>query len=134
MGALLRYGDEEQTFSFRISHHGLSETALEILDAAKGAALVQWMENNGFDGAVRDMTERQVIAALLADANASFFEALCCSAKGKLTIAFALIRKPLRENLMLLEYLLTDREGFLETLDNVNRELAAAEEERLKLA
>lgn len=123
LGTLLRYGDEEQTFSVRISHQGLSATALETLNAAKGEALVQWMEHNGFGAKVRDMTERQVIAALLADANASFFEALGCSAKGKLTIAFALIRKPLRENLMLLEYLLADRDGFLATLDNDNAKL-----------
>jgi hypothetical protein len=123
LGALLRYGDEEQTFSVRISHQGLTAHALEALNTAQGEALVHWMEANGFGAEVRDMTERQVIAALLADANASFFEALGASAKGKLTIAYALIRKPLRENLMLLEYLLADRDGFLATLDNDNAEL-----------
>lgn len=41
------------------------------------------------------------------------YEALQCSAKGKLTVAYALLRKPLKENLFYFEWLLADPEEFM---------------------
>jgi hypothetical protein len=41
------------------------------------------------------------------------FEALSCSRKEKLAVTFALLRKPLRENLLYLEWLLADPEELL---------------------
>jgi hypothetical protein len=41
------------------------------------------------------------------------YESLSCSQKAKMTVAYALLRKPFKENLLLLEWLLADRDGFL---------------------
>ena len=79
-----------------------------------GARLIDWLEENGQRDFVERLYEKRVIHALVIDACSFIYEALRCSEKGKLAITFALLRKPLRENLLVLELLLGDRARFFE--------------------
>jgi len=56
-----------------------------------------------------------IFPALLSDFLHFIFEALAASRKAKLTIAYALLRKPLQDTLGLLEQLVLDPNGFVET-------------------
>ncbi len=78
-----------------------------------GKQLLNWLENNGYEDFVYEITFRQLCVALLSDLCHFVYEALDCSRKGKLTVTYALLRKPFKENLFYLEWLLTDPEGFL---------------------
>jgi hypothetical protein len=57
-----------------------------------------------------------VFPEVLGDMLHCFYEALETSRKGKLTVAFVLLRKPLQESLFLLETVIADRSGFAEKL------------------
>jgi hypothetical protein len=116
LGHLIREAETANALSVTIDLTRLApEVRAEMADGdLKGDALASWLEQHGYQDAINDLTERHVIAAVVSDAAQFIYEALRCSEKGKLVVTFALLRKPLRENLLLLELLLADRERFLQ--------------------
>lgn len=82
-----------------------------------GEELITWLEKNGHKDVVFILYYKQICAALLADMLHFIYEALTCSAKGKLTVAYALLRKPMKENLLYLEWLLADPASMLAAFD-----------------
>ncbi len=98
--AALKSGEEAKIFDVKlISDHKLPE-------GLAGDSLFEWLTDNGHRSVILDMYYRQITAALLADMLHFLYESLRCSAKGKITVSFALLRKPLKENLFYLEWLL----------------------------
>jgi len=89
------------------------------LHTLQGEDLWRWLEASGRNEVIADLTYRQLTAALTADACHFLCESLLTSGKGKLTVAFSLLRKPLKENLLLLEWLLGDPSDFLDHFDGV---------------
>ena len=75
--------------------------------------MLKWMEQNGYGTEVKLLYYKQICAALLSDFLHFVYEALQCSRKGKLTVTYALLRKPLKDNLFLLEWLLARPKDFL---------------------
>lgn len=78
---------------------------------------LDWMQKNGYGDQVRLLFFKNLCAALLSDFLHFIYESLQCSAKGKLTVAFALLRKPLKENLFYLEWLLARPADFLDRFE-----------------
>lgn len=78
-----------------------------------GEKFWNWLENNGYEEIAYSLTYRQICAALISDLCHFVYEALDCSKKEKLTVTYALLRKPFKENLFYLEWLLTDPEDLL---------------------
>jgi len=76
--------------------------------------LWDWLERRGYRDVLEELTCRMVCLALLSDFCHFIYEALDCSRKGKVTVCYALLRKPLKENLFYFEWLLADRRGFLD--------------------
>lgn len=87
---------------------------LETFRTLSGEALWTWLEDKEHTWLLRELVYRQTLGAILSDFCHFVFEALCCSQKSKLTVTYALIRKPFRENLFILEWLLGDTDGFFE--------------------
>lgn len=87
------------------------------LEGKAGDELWEWLADNGYKDAVRSLGYRQVAVALMADLSSFASEALVAAAKGKLTVAFSLLRKPFKENLCLLEWILCDPTGFFDALE-----------------
>jgi hypothetical protein len=85
----------------------------EIIDGLSGEAGVDWMEANGYADLVEEHVFRHLVIALLSDFCHFIYESLRCSEKGKLTVAYALLRKPMRDNLVYLEWMLADRPDFM---------------------
>jgi hypothetical protein len=77
-------------------------------EGVSGNELCAWLERNGHQDIVASLTYKEIFAGVLVDMALFISEALSCSAKGRLTVAFALLRKPLKENLLCLEWLLAD--------------------------
>jgi hypothetical protein len=95
---------------------------IELNEGAEAAAFEQaedifeWLETTGrFQDRAR-ILKALVLPAVLSDMLHCLYEALECSRKGKLNVTYALIRKPLQENLFLLESIVLDEEGFAEKL------------------
>jgi len=86
---------------------------LKKLQSAEGRDIIQILEEEGRFVEVFLLLYRQVTVAILSDMCHFIFEALNCSQKGKLTVTFHLLRKPLVENLLYLEYLLADPGSFI---------------------
>lgn len=80
--------------------------------------IFDWFEHHGRGDLLSEVLLKALFPALLSDFCHFLYESLCCSKKGKLTVAFALLRKPLLENLFYMEWLLAEPGDFLETFYN----------------
>ncbi|KUM52788.1 hypothetical protein [Rheinheimera sp. EpRS3] len=102
-----------------IFHHEIKMRAHEIsaIEGLSGESLLNWLEENGHKDLVLILYYKQICAALISDMLHFIYEALQCSKKGKLTVAYALLRKPFKENLFYLEWLLGDPVNFLSRFD-----------------
>jgi hypothetical protein len=111
--------EKAKVFQVQFKHKDKSH-AQEIAKLA-GEELVIWMEANGYKDEVRNLYYKQVCAALLSDFLHFIYEALQCSRKGKLTVAYALLRKPLKDDLFYLEWLLARPADFLKRFEGENQ-------------
>ena len=91
----------------------LREGETEELDGLEGEKLWEWLIRTGREDVVIDLTYRQLTIAVVSDACHFVCESLLASGKGKLSVAYALLRKPFKENLLLLEWLCGSPEDFL---------------------
>lgn len=100
------FGEKAQIF--RSEFILKSESEAEVFKRLSGEELLTWLQENGYGDVYLDIAYRQMMVALLADFCNFVYEALSCSEKGKLTVSYALLRKPFKENLFYLEWLLAD--------------------------
>jgi hypothetical protein len=80
--------------------------------------IISWLEANDYGEVIGDIMLKQVFMGLLGDMYEFISEALHSSAHGRATAALALLRKPLKENLFYLEWMLADTSGMLTALFN----------------
>lgn len=111
----LKSGEEANIFSHSWE---MDPNNSPIPDGMSGEELVQWLEQKGHKDVIYILYYKQICAALLADMLHFIYEALSCSAKGKLTVTYALLRKPIKENLFYLEWLLADPSDMLAKFDS----------------
>ncbi len=83
------------------------------LEGLEGEDLWAWLESIGRHDVLAEMSYRQVSAAVISDAAHFIYESLSSCAKGKTAVAFSLLRKPFKENLLLLEWLCGNPEDFI---------------------
>lgn len=88
----------------------------------EGSDLYQWLQENGHQDVIKDMNYKQIFVALLSDSCHFIYEALQCSRKGKLTVSYNLLRKPFKENLFILEWLLADPNELLESFSSADKQ------------
>lgn len=111
LAQIISSGERDGIFNVTIKFK--DKELVKIIQKMSGEQLFDWLENNGYEDIVYELTFRQLCVALLSDLCHFVYEALDCSKKVKLTVTYALLRKPFKENLFYLEWLLTDPEGFL---------------------
>lgn len=75
---------------------------------------LEWLINNGYKEEFKSIVIKRVLIAIISDYCHYIFEALKCSEKSKLAITYTLLRKPLKDNLLFFEWIMTNRNGFLE--------------------
>lgn len=81
-------------------------------------SLHSWMISKGRRSEADELVFRVTFQAILSDMCHFLYESLDCSRKGKLTVAYALLRKPFAESLFHLENMLLDRVTFLQRLED----------------
>jgi len=96
--------DLESTNSLAVNVE-LTQSEIKEIQELEGEELWGWLESNGKHDVLFNMSYRQVTIALISDATHFIFESLSACAKGKTSVAFSLLRKPFKENLLMLEWL-----------------------------
>jgi len=76
--------------------------------------ILEWLSNNGYEDEYKSIVIKQVLIAMISDYCHYVYEALKCSEKSKLAITFTLLRKPLKDNLLFFEWIITNRNEFIE--------------------
>lgn len=92
--------------------------------------VIDLLKNLEEDQPYKHVILSQVILALTADMLHFLYESLICFEKHKLSVAFSLLRKPLKEHLLFLCWILADEDDFLkrfeknpyETLNRIGKE------------
>ncbi|NTU45835.1 MAG: hypothetical protein HGA99_10050 [Chlorobiaceae bacterium] len=87
--------------------------AQKIFINLKGEELYTWLLQNGYNKEIAEMNYKECFAAILSDMLQFILTAFHCSEKGQLTVTYTLLRKPLKDNLFYLEFLLADPVDFL---------------------
>ncbi|MCK5199257.1 MAG: hypothetical protein KAR21_12945 [Spirochaetales bacterium] len=108
------------------------EHAQELQKLNNGDEIVNWMHDNKYEKELNSLYLIQVFVALISDFCHFLFEALTISAKGKTTVAFALLRKPLKDNLFILENLLVNKKDFFNEFHDEAGFLNLANDKRSK--
>jgi len=76
--------------------------------------ILEWLCNNGYEDEFKSIIIKQVLIATISDYCHYIYEALKCSEKSKLAITYTLLRKPLKDNLLLFEWIIANRNEFVE--------------------
>jgi len=111
---LIKFGDETNSFDAVLNEPN-SELAKDLSKHKDGEDFFRLLEKHKRSDVIGEILLKSLFPALLTDFCHFIFEALNSSRKGKLTVAYALLRKPLRENLHYLEWLLADPNELLAT-------------------
>jgi len=77
--------------------------------------IFRWMDENGLHNISLRLFTSHMFFSLLKDFCYFMYESISCSERGKVTVAYSLLRKPIRDNLLYLEWLLYDNEEFYNT-------------------
>jgi hypothetical protein len=94
------------------------ELAEEFSGITESAEVISWLEKHEYSEVLGKIMLNQLFVALLGDLCQFVFEALGSSARGKTAVSFALFRKPLKDNLFYLEWLLADTDEMLTAFFN----------------
>lgn len=84
----------------------------------KGEKLYKWLRKNGFEDELGMLIFKQIYVAVLSDFCHFIHTALKCSEKGKLSVTYSLLRKPLKDHLFILEWLLANPNDFLKKFNS----------------
>jgi hypothetical protein len=74
---------------------------------------LDWLKENELTDDIEIILTKQILMAVTSDFINFVFESLYSAKRGKMTVAYALIRKPITDLLLILEQLLVDRKGFI---------------------
>ena len=108
---IVKQGEANNKFSVKFSFKN-GEIPQSFVNL-KGEKLYNWMISNGYTEQANELTYKQVFVATLSDFCHFVHTALICSEKRKLTVTYSLLRKPFKDNLLILEWLLADPTTFL---------------------
>lgn len=80
------------------------------------ADIMWWLENNGYKDEMYELNRRHILCSLVADFCHYMLESFNCASKMKPAVAYALLRKPLRDNLAYVEWLRDDPKDLIDKL------------------
>ncbi|MDI1305335.1 MAG: hypothetical protein PSX42_10905 [bacterium] len=74
---------------------------------------LDWLKSQNLTHEIELVVSKQVLAAVTSDFINFVFESMHAAKRGKMTVAYALLRKPFADELLILEQLLIDRTEFI---------------------
>ena len=84
----------------------------------KADNIISWLQNNGYEDKAETILGKKIFHAILADMFNFIYESLNTIEKGKIAVSLALLRKPFRDSLLYLEWLLGRPSEFIEMVNN----------------
>lgn len=105
---LLVSGMEQGIFVTNLTFHDEKD----LIDFERANDLIDWLKKSGRIDDEADVLVTTAFPAVLSDMLHCIFEALEASRKGKLAVAYMLLRKPFQESLYLLESVVADKASF----------------------
>lgn len=99
-------------------HKVIIETGREA--EFQNVEILSYMKDNGLLEPYKHHIVSHVVLALTADMLHFLYEALMCFEKRKFSVAFSLLRKPLKEHLFFLSWILADEDDFISRFESDN--------------
>lgn len=99
----------------------LNEIPRKHLKGNKGyltEELIEELRKRGKSKQINLVIKKRFLIAITGDMNNFLFESMYAAKRGKMTVAYALIRKPIEDMLLLLEQMLVDEDAFSESIFN----------------
>jgi hypothetical protein len=90
------------------------EKSSDVERVKDNSDILEWLITNGYEDEFKSIVIKQVLIATISDYCHYIYEALKCPEKSKLAITYTLLRKPLKDNLLLFEWIMTNRNEFIE--------------------
>lgn len=100
------------TFSFKNKDDAKDFEKIDAYNA------LEWLNENGYNDKADIILDKKVFHAILVDMCNFIYESLNTIEKGKITVSLALLRKPFRDNLLYLEWLLAEPKEFIDMVYN----------------
>lgn len=93
----------------------ISDDERELVDRLdKDNKILDWVQSKGRKDLVNQILGKNLPYFITSDLCNFVYESLSCAKKGKMSVAYSLLRKPITDELLLLEQLLIDSDDFLE--------------------
>lgn len=89
------------------------ESTLEAIKS-ENTGILDWLRQKGMNEELEVVLVKHVTLSILSDISNFLYESLNNAQKGKMTVAYALLRKPFTDELLLLEQILIDSEKFIQ--------------------
>lgn len=78
--------------------------------------IMEWLKNNGYEKEMYELNRRHILCSLVSDFCHYMLESFRCASKMKPAVAYALLRKPLRDNLAYIEWLRVEPNELIDKL------------------
>lgn len=75
--------------------------------------VLDWLKDNGAIDEITEVLTKHLVMSITSDFINFMYESLRCAKNGKMTVAYSLLRKPLTDELLILEQLLVDKQDFI---------------------
>ena len=115
MATIIKEGEANKHFWVKFNP---KENEVKEIQELQGSDLYEWMQSNNYQDEADLLSYKQVFVATLADFLQFIFTALRSSEKGHLSVTYSLLRKPLKDNLFILESLLSEPSEFLKKFNS----------------
>jgi len=90
-----------------------NEDDMHTIESVHQEKILDTLLNLGYETEMNWILMKQIFVAVLSDFTQYIFTALDASTKGRLSVTFCLLRKPFKDNLLILEWLLANSDEFL---------------------
>src|SRR4030066_670144 len=118
--SIIKEGENKKIFEVKHKFKDEREAKNWNPNKLQGEEFWFWLRANGYTNILRELSQKQVFIATLSDFCHYIYTSLKCSKKAKISVAYELIRKPFKENLLFLEWLLADPEEFSDNFNEGN--------------
>ncbi|MGI2179770.1 hypothetical protein [Shewanella frigidimarina] len=113
MTQIIVSGEKSDAF---ITEVKLSEEEIDLISDEEH--IIDWLKKNDRINDKNQIISSTVLPAILSDMMHCIYEALSSASKGKMSVAYMLIRKPIQESLFVLEEMYLDRDTFVINLES----------------
>lgn len=110
LAKIVKTGERNGVFQYAFELRNNAD--LDSIQKLSSEEIIDFLGNNGYEAEANELLKRQIFDAVLSDFLQFIQNALLTSERAQLSVTFSLLRKPLKDNLLILEWLLADSSDF----------------------